>query len=153
VHVPASQAPPRLGVPLSLTSGLGRLRGHADVVVVDMPVQSAQHYLDVLGDRIRAGADLRAGDILDGLHETFRFGLVAVQDRDLLFDLGRWDVARWRNPHRPLLQLVWPDLCGTLPWEAGCDLAAGGLRQPLLGSWPGRRARGARGGEQTGRRS
>jgi hypothetical protein len=131
VHVAA----PPATVPFSFTTGMGRLRDHADVVVFDMPAPSARRYLDALGARVRAGATLRPGQTLDGLHEHFRFGLVEVVDRAFLVDLGRWDLPRWRDPARPLLQLVWPDLCGTLPWEPGCDLAAGGLRQPLLGTW------------------
>lgn len=134
VHV----APPQVDVSLSFTSGMGTLRGHPDVVVFDMPAPSAAHYLNALGERVRAGADLRAGHILDGLHRSFRLALLDVRDDDFLALLARWDLARRRNPAAPLLQLVWPDLCGTLPWEPGCNLTASGLRQPLLGAWPGR---------------
>ncbi|MDQ4084572.1 MAG: DUF4262 domain-containing protein, partial [Actinomycetota bacterium] len=131
---------PRIGVPMSLTSGLWRLRGHPDLVVLDMPAPSARRYLDLLGERVHSGGALRAGALVDGLHEAFRFGLVAVEE-DLRVELARWDAARRRDPRRPLLQLVWPDLCGTLPWEAGYAPAAAGLRQPLLGRWPRRGAR------------
>ncbi len=135
VHV----APPQVEVAMSLTSGMRRLRGHPDVLVFDMPPPTAARYLDALGERVRAGGDLRAGSVVDDLHETFRFGLVAVGDGEFLLGLGRWDVSRRRHPLRPLLQLVWPDLCGSLPWEPGYDLSTGGLRQPLLGRWPLRR--------------
>jgi hypothetical protein len=135
VHV----SPPHVEVAMSLTSGLGRLREHPDLLVFDMPPPTAARYLDRLGDRVRAGADLRAGSVVDDLHETFRFGLVDVGDRAFLLGLGQWDVARRRRPFRPLLQLVWPDLCGNLPWEPDYDLSIGGLRQPLLGRWPLRR--------------
>jgi hypothetical protein len=131
--------PPEVDVPTSLTSGLWRLRGHADLVVLDMPAAAARQYLDRLGERVQAGADLRAGDVLDGLHAAYRFALIPVENPDFRAELGRWDTARWRNPHRPLLQLVWPDLCGTLPWEVGYTPEAAGLRQPLLGRWPRRR--------------
>jgi hypothetical protein len=135
VHV----APPHVEVAMSLTSGLDALHDHPDLLVFDMPTPTATHYLDTLARRICAGADLRAGSIVDGLHETFRFGVVEVDDREFLLGLGQWDVTRRRRPSRPLLQLVWPDLCGSLPWEPGYDPSTGGLRQPLLGRWPRRR--------------
>jgi Domain of unknown function (DUF4262) len=135
VHV----SPPQVEVAMSLTSGLGRPREHPDLLVFDMPPPTATRYLDTLGERVSNGADLRAGCVLDDLHETFRFGLVDVDDREFLIGLGQWDMTRRRHPFRPLLQLVWPDLCGTLPWESGYDLSTGGLRQPLLGRWPLRR--------------
>ncbi len=133
--------PPQVVIPFSLTTGLWRVRDHPDLVVFDMPTPAAQRCLDALGERVRAGATLRAGHVLGGLHEQFRFGLVAVEDEEFRAELGRWDVRRRRDPGRPLLQLVWPDLCDTLPWEPGCDLGVGGLRQPLLGRWPSRRTR------------
>lgn len=135
VHV----SPPHVEVAMSLTSGLGHLREHPDLLVFDMPTPTAERYLDTLGERVRAGVDLHAGSVVDDLHETFRFGLVDVGDREFLLGLGQWDVTRRRRPFRPLLQLVWPDLCGSLPWEPGYDLSTGGLRQPLLGPWPLRR--------------
>jgi hypothetical protein len=136
VHV----TPPDVEVAMSLTSGLDRLRAHPDLLVFDMPAPTAARYLDTLGERVSAGADLRAGRVLDDLHETFRFGLVDVGDREFLLGLGQWDLSRRRRPLRPLLQLVWPDLCGSLPWEPGYDLSTCGLRQPLLGRWPLRRS-------------
>jgi Domain of unknown function (DUF4262) len=135
VHV----SPPQVDVAMTLTSGLDRLREHPDLLVFDMPKPTAARYLDALGERVRAGADLRAGSVVGDLHESFRFGLVDVGDREFLLGLGQWDVTRRRRPFRPLLQLVWPDLCGTLPWEPDYDLSTGGLRQPLLGRWPLRR--------------
>ncbi len=137
VHV----APPRVDVALSLTSGMARLREHPDLLVFDMPPPAAARYLDALGERVRAGTDLRAGSVVDDLHGTFRFGLVDVGDRGFLLGLGHWDVSRRARPFHPLLQLVWPDLCGNLPWEPGYDLSTGGLRQPLLGRWPLQRGR------------
>jgi hypothetical protein len=133
--------PPEVDVPTSLTAGLWRLRGHPDLVVLDMPGPSARHYLDRLGRRVRTGIDLRAGDVLGGLHPTYRFALVAVEDDDFRARLGRWDLTRRHDAQRHLLQLVWPDLCGTLPWEIGYDAAAAGLRQPVLSRWPRGRAR------------
>jgi hypothetical protein len=134
--------PPAVAVPASLTSGLGRLGGHPDLVVLDMPPPSAHRYLHAVGRRVRAGARLRAGDMLDGLHESFRFGLVEVRDTGFLRALDRWYADHPCGPRGPLLQLVWPDLTGLLPWEPGYDLRVSGLRQPLLGPWP-RRGSGA----------
>jgi Domain of unknown function (DUF4262) len=133
--------PPAVEVPASLTSGMSALR-HPDLVVLDMPAASARRYLDAAGERVRAGARLRAGQTLDGLHAAFRFGLVEVTDGEFLFALARCDVACRRTRYGPLLQLVWPDLTGLLPWEPGYDLTISGLRQPLLGAWPRRRRTG-----------
>ncbi|MDQ3274192.1 MAG: DUF4262 domain-containing protein [Actinomycetota bacterium] len=99
----------------SRTIGFNRM-GSPDIIVFDLPPPVAVHYLDRLGSRAAAGQRPAAGDLLADLHQAYRFALVGVTDG--------------------LLQLVWPDICGTLPWEFGYDLTTSGLRQPLLGSWP-----------------
>lgn len=124
----------------SLTHGLVGLWRHPEIVMFDVPRQQAAGYLGTLARRIEDGAEFRPGRVLHDLHEHFRFALVAVTDTAVL---GRLAARAGRSiPPGPVVQLVWPDICGTLPWEHGYDPAVSGLTQPVLGPWPGRTPRG-----------
>lgn len=122
-HVHADAALP----PVSYTVGLAKW-GHPEIVVLGLPMTVAQSLLNTLGDRVRAGARLEAGQRLDDVVPSYVCALVAVADTRLLTIANA--IYRGDGPVAAL-QLVWPDPSGRLPWQPGCTTRPDA--QPLLG--------------------
>ena len=112
----------------SHTVGLATL-GHPEVIVVGLPFEAGEKYLNLVGGAVKAGARFSPGVATTALTDADS-PVVFVQ----VEDTGRLVVAEQYNGSVDALQLVWPDSTGTLPWEEGHRNPPGA--QPLLGPRP-----------------
>jgi len=112
----------------SHTVGLTGL-GHPEVIVVGLPFEAGETYLNLVGEAVRAGARFTPGTTTTALTDA---------DSPVVFlpvsDTGRLAVAEQFYGSVEALQLVWPDSAGTLPWEDGHRNPP--QAQPLLGPRP-----------------
>jgi hypothetical protein len=118
------------------TVGLARV-GIPDLMVVGMPHPMCGGLLNELaGQQVEAA---KAGEktipgplVMDGVERRLYLvpiahDAVAKYAPEVLEANGS---SRW-----PILQLVWADMAGALPWEGG--FARSGIDQPVLGTVPG----------------
>ena len=112
----------------SYTVGLAAWQ-HPEVIVVGLPFQAGETYLNLVGEAVRAGARFTPGTTTTALTDA---------DSPVVFlqveDTARLTVAEQYNGSAEALQLVWPDSTGKLPWEEGHRNPPGA--QPLLGPRP-----------------
>jgi Domain of unknown function (DUF4262) len=126
---------PTPGPSFCYTVGLSRPQfGHPELVVVGLHPDTAHFILNELGERVRGGQRLHAGQRVAGLLQGgYEVELLAVDDAaDQRAPLSV--AARLYGHGAPVdaLQVVWPDRNHRFPWEPGFD---GAMRaaQPLLG--------------------
>ena len=112
----------------SHTAGLTAF-GHPEVIVVGLPFEAGETYLNLVGEAVRAGAAFGPGVVTTALTDA---------DSPVVFlaveDTARLAVVEQLYGSVDALQLVWPDSTGTLPWEEGHRNPPGS--QPLLGPRP-----------------
>jgi hypothetical protein len=112
----------------SYTVGLTGLE-HPEVIVVGLPFEAAETYLNLVGEAVRAGARFSPGVVTTALTDA---------DSPVVFlqvaDTSRLAVAEQFSGSLEALQLVWPDSTGKLPWEEGHRNPP--HAQPLLGPRP-----------------
>jgi hypothetical protein len=113
----------------SHTAGLTAL-GHPEVIVVGLPFEAGEKYLNLVGEAVRAGARFSPGAATTALTDA---------DSPVVFlsveDAARLSVVEEFYGSVDALQLVWPDSTGKLPWEEGHRNPP--HAQPLLGPRPG----------------
>ena len=97
------------------TVGLTGL-GHPEVIVVGLPFEAGETYLNLVGEAVRAGARFSAGwrRPRPSPTPTPRWSSWHVTDT---VPAGRARAVLHGSVDA--LQLVWPDSAGTLPWEEG----------------------------------
>jgi len=100
--------------PFTYTVGLTAV-GHPELIVYGLPPQVAGAILNRAGDRIRAGDPVMAGQRLTGLVQG-GLQLVALRAADTS---ALTTVRAIYGASDDVLQLVWPDAAGRMPWEAG----------------------------------
>jgi uncharacterized protein DUF4262 len=112
----------------SHTAGLTAF-GHPEVIVVGLPFEAGEKYLNLVGEAVRAGARFTAGAATTTLTDA---------DSPVVFlsveDTGRLATVEPLYGSVEVLQLVWPDSTGKLPWEEGHRNPP--HAQPLLGPRP-----------------
>ena len=112
----------------SYTVGLSAWQ-HPEVVVVGLPFQAGETYLNLVGEAVRAGARFSPGVVTTSLTDA---------DSPVVFlqvtETDRLALAEQFNGSVDALQLVWPDSTGLLPWDEGHRNPPGS--QPLLGPRP-----------------
>jgi hypothetical protein len=126
--------------PFAYTVGLRRFDGHPELLVVGLPEHASSSVLNQLGDRVRAGARLVAGVIVDDLLPGYPLGFVDVYpeaSEELLISANDWYQSQ-DGPPVSALQVVWCDDRARLPWDAG--YAPPSAAQPLYGNAPPRRS-------------
>jgi hypothetical protein len=104
------------------TVGLWHSFGHAEASVFGRDEQEMVRWLDTVGGQVEAGRVLnpdRQGDDVLGDAEVFPRPALASWHRHLFATALRF----YRGQPVPMLQLVWPDDRGVLPWEPGCTEA------------------------------
>lgn len=109
------------------TVGLAAL-GLPELIVFGLPLEVARHFLNQLGQRLRAGEQLPLDTDLHDVAEGFASQLVAAPRQ--ASDQYMFATQR-RYPHYRALQLVWPDRAGRFPWDGGFDQRFMAL-QPVL---------------------
>ena len=112
----------------SSTVGLTAL-GHPEVIVVGLPFEAGEKYLNLVGEAVRGGARFAPGAATTALTDASS-PVVFLQ----VEDDPRMTVAQQFYGSIEVLQLVWPDSTGKLPWEEGHRNPPSA--QPLLGTPP-----------------
>jgi Domain of unknown function (DUF4262) len=130
---------PTPGPPFAYTVGLSRPRfGHPELLVFGLDRGTARTILNDLGERVRGGRRLHAGQRITDLLRDLHGGAVQVEllrVDDAADRRAPLSVANRLYGHgRPVdaLQVVWPDRHHRLPWEPGFDPRMQPM-QPLLG--------------------
>ncbi|MFI5714054.1 DUF4262 domain-containing protein [Kribbella sp. NPDC051620] len=125
-HVGAGDQPGEAA--FSYTVGLTAL-DHPEVVVVGMPFEHSQGFLNLIGSLVREGRTFLPGttthDLTDGSYVAF----ITVTDIDELTAVDQIYGSV------EALQMIWPDSRGKMPWDDGYK--NGPLAQPFLGPLPG----------------
>jgi hypothetical protein len=104
----------------AFTVGLWHTFDHAEASVFGRDEDEMVEWLDTVGGAVKGGRVLlpdRLGDDVLGAEEVFPRPALASWHRHLFADA----LDFYRGQPVPMLQLVWPDIDGILPWERGCD--------------------------------
>lgn len=112
-------SPPSPGY--TYTLGLPALTSFADVVVCGLTPVAARGLLGLIVDALRGGTEIPLGVELVGLLDNelrCMFGVVDVEQFDGWFETG---CAWYETAAFPLVQLLYPDRNGFMPYEAGFD--------------------------------
>lgn len=103
------------------TIGLPELVGFPDVVVFGLTPVAASGLVDLVVDLLRGGTEIPVGVEITGLFDgelRAVFAVVDVEQYAAMFGTG----FAWRRGEAfDLVQLLWPDRNGFLPYESGFD--------------------------------
>ena len=111
---------------LSYTVGL-TAHGHPEVVMTGLPPEVGTAFLNIVGEIVvREGGRFTSGEATTELADGPAMPVIEVSDRS---DLTAVDAIYGVVP---VLQVVWTDSLGHLPWEPGYANPSGSQR--LLGS-------------------
>jgi hypothetical protein len=129
---PVDGPEPRPGY--SYTIGFETRFGQPEVCLFGLGGAAARGLLGMVADQHGGGVQLPVGAVFVGLLESdLPCALLTVdvaQHRDLFPD----DVAFHGPDGFRMLQFVWPDRSGRLPWDEGYDERLR-LAQPVIGTW------------------
>ena len=114
----------------AFTVGLWHSFSHAEASMFGQDEEDMVDWLDTVGRAVKRGRvllpDRLGDDVLDSMEARGSGGVpLMVYPRPALASWHRHlfgaALAFYRGQPVPMLQLVWPDVDGILPWEAGCD--------------------------------
>jgi hypothetical protein len=114
----------------AFTVGLWHSFAHAEASVFGRDEDDMVDWLDTVAAAVQAGRVVhpdRQGDDILGSAEVFPRPALASWHRHLFATA----LSFYRGQPVPMLQLVWPDEAGVLPWEDGCAADCVGA-QPWL---------------------
>ena len=116
----------------SYTIGLPELVGFPNIVVFGLTPVAATGLIGLVVDLLTGGTEIPVGAEVTGLYDgelRALFAEVEVAQWKHLFDTG---VSWHQGDEFDLVQLVWPDRNGFLPYEPGFD-ARLRFAQPVIG--------------------
>jgi hypothetical protein len=117
------------------TIGFEQTFGFPEVVIVGLKPVAAKGLAGLVADLLRGGTEIPVGVEFRGLYDgEQRAALVPLDVAGLAGMFSGADAWYRDQPYR-LVQLVWPDRSGWLPWEPGFDPAVAAA-QVLLGEPP-----------------
>lgn len=104
------------------TVGLLERFDHPELLVFGGDLERIGPLLNAVAARVREGARLEAGSLLEGIVQGLPLAVRAVAPRWVEPFLGN---AAWHaeRPDLPALQILWPDPAGRFPWDPGFDPA------------------------------
>lgn len=126
--------PPRAGC--TYTIGLPDLTGFPDIVVFGLTPAASRGLLGLVVDALRGGTEIPIGvEVVGLLDNDLRacFVPVAVADHRDLFGTA---VSWYRSEEFSVVQLVYPDRNGFMPYEPGFDQRLR-FAQPVIGQLGG----------------
>ena len=129
----ADADPPRAGY--TYTIGLPAHVGFPELVVFGLTPVAARGLLGLVVDLLRGGTEIPLGVELVGLLDNELRAVFAPVDADEWSALFATAAAWYRGGEFAVVQLVYPDRNGFLPYEAGFD-ARLRLAQPVIGAPP-----------------
>lgn len=116
------------------TIGLPELVGFPEIVVFGLTPVAASGLISMVVDLLRGGTEIPVGVEVTGLYDSglrAAFAGVSVSEWAVLFSTG---TAWRRGDDFDLVQLIWPDRNGFLPYESGFD-ARLRYAQPVIGTF------------------
>jgi len=114
---------PKREAPFAYTIGLFGM-GHPELLVFGLDPRTSSLLLDDVAARVRAGEDLRAGQVLSFAGWRHRVAVEVVPNPgEIVFAANRY-YDRADEHSVPVLQLTYDDRDGRFPWEDGYDTAA-----------------------------
>lgn len=99
-----------------------------EIIVFGLPYEIAAHFLNLMGEQIRAGKKYPIGQ---PIAELANLPLMLVQTDERVHGYV-CQADRYYGKEVVALQLVLPDRSGNFPGQSGYDEEYMGLRQPLL---------------------
>ena len=114
--------------------GLIDTYGHAELCVVGLEQQQAHSFLWSAVNLIKTGTTLAPNTYVEQVIEHFPVAMVEVDN--LIGDEFPLSMVHRFYGMVPANQMVWPDMNGHFPWDAGFDERYR-PQQPLLGEWGG----------------
>ena len=123
--------------PFSFTIGHFHKRNHPEIIVIGLPAQVSHELLNVAAVLVNGGKkSLIPYKKYTDFTETLSVAFVPVNVGNYGEYLGyaNWYYGSLPKPY-PVLQMVWPDKEGKLPWEKDYDKRYFKL-QPVLGAMP-----------------
>jgi hypothetical protein len=116
------------------TIGVPELAGFPEIVVFGLTPVAASGLIGMVVDLLRGGTEIPIGVEVTGLYDSglrAAFAEVSVAEWSALFSTG----MSWRRSDDfDLVQLIWPDRNGFLPYESGFD-ARLRYAQPVIGTF------------------
>jgi hypothetical protein len=129
---PVEEPEPRPGY--TYTIGFESHFGRPEVVIFGLQGVAARGLLGMVADQHAGGVELPVGGVFIGLLESdlpCALLTVDVAEHGALFP----DAAAFHGDAGfRMLQFVWPDKSGRLPWDEGYDERLR-LAQPVIGTW------------------
>jgi len=114
---------PKRVAPFAYTIGLFGL-GHPELLVFGLDPRTSSLLLDDVAGRVRAGEDLRTGQVLSFAGWRHRVAVEAVPNPgEIVFAANRY-YDRADDHSVPVFQLTYDDRDGRFPWEDDYDTAA-----------------------------
>jgi hypothetical protein len=109
------------------TIGFEQTFGFPEVCIVGLKPVAAKGLAELIADMLRGGTQIPVGELFRGLYDgEQRAGLLPIDVGSMgaMFE----SATAWYcgEPFR-MVQLVWPDRNGWLPWEPGFDPALAGV--------------------------
>lgn len=129
VHVQSDGKEPAFAFSLGFFANYGR----PEIIVFGLPAKTANEFLNIVAIKVAGGQEeLVPFKAYENIAEDSRIAFIPVARRYYPAYLGYagWFYQSIRADF-PLLQMVWPDRSGVLPWESGYDLGLASA-QPLL---------------------
>jgi hypothetical protein len=120
--------------PYTYTIGFETHFGQPEVVVFGLGGAAARGLLGMIADQHGGGVQLPVGGVFVGLLESDLPCALLTIDTDAHAALFPDNVAFHGGTGFRMLQFVWPDRAGRLPWDEGYDERLR-LAQPVIGTW------------------
>ena len=111
----------------SYTSGVTMLNDHPELVVTGLDPKTAGTLLNALGDVIRKGRQLCAGEHVEHILDGYSVRLIEADPDNNDYPMS---MARRFFPSCTALQMLWPDKHGAFPDSSEYSLNA--ASQPML---------------------
>ncbi len=124
--------PPRPGY--AYTIGFPARFGFPEVVVFGLTPVAASGLLDLVAQQLEGGVEIPCDVPLQGLLDNDLRCVFASVDADEVAEFCATGHA-WHRGSFPIVQLLWPDRMGWLPYEDGFDQRVR-VAQPLIGRVP-----------------
>lgn len=116
------------------TIGFETTFGEPEVVIFGLQAVAARGLLGMIADQHRGGVALPVGAVFVGLLESDLPSALLAVDLDDHRELFPGATSFHGERALRMLQFVWPDRSGRLPWDAGYDERLR-LAQPVIGTW------------------
>lgn len=110
--------------------GMWHSLGHPEVAVFGFGSMAMMKVVNVVGDRVTQGKPFKPNERRSDVIERYDVAIRPIQPKWYKSFFGA-AIDFYQVPPLPMLQLIWPDRDGRLPWEPDADPAFAHL-QPML---------------------